>query len=417
MQRIHSQILKVGFFTCLMLAFGIIPYYGKSQKPFKPAYAALAVDAETGQILYQQNADTLTPPASLTKIMTLLIVFDALEQGKLKLTDMLPISRHAAAQLPCKLGLRAGDYISVEHIILGCVTKSANDASVVVAEFLAGSEAAFAEYMTQRARQFGMKHTVFKTASGMPASGQVTTAKDMALLGIVANKHYKKYFHLFSKNEFCFKNACHKNHNYRLLTQKDFGFDGIKTGFVNASGFCVVGSYTNEAGKRIIIVLMGGPTPAWRDKRVVEIAHRLKSMRPQHFVVQNAQPSITARPAPAVSFQPLASENNASITLANVSSKAETPVQEIAPSTNDSGNYSLLLGYYGSKIRAEVVAKEALNQAKLGKNQSISTKRIRVSGRYLYQSQINNLSKQQAEQTSAILGYFNIDSSAVKQPS
>lgn len=417
MQRIHSQILKAAIFTCLALAFTMSIPFGKFQKPCKPVYAALAVDAETGQILYQQNAGTVTPPASLTKIMTLLMIFDALEQGKLKLTDMLPISRHAANQSPCKLGLRAGDFISVEHIIFGCVTKSANDAAVVAAEFLAGSEAAFARYMTQRAHEFGMKNTTFKTASGLPAAGQITTAKDMALLGVVTNKHYKKYFHLFSKPEFCFKNACHVNHNYRLLKHKPLKFDGIKTGFVNASGFNVIGTYTNGAGRRIVIVLLGGPTPAWRDKRVVEIAQRLEIAGSKPYFAQNAKAPSASHPTPEVSVQPLPIATPAvSMTLANPSSEI-APVQEITSTPNDSEKYSLLLGYYGSQIRAESVAKEAVAQAKLGENKSISTKRIRVGGRYLYQSSINNLSKQQVDQASAILGYFNIDSSAVKQPS
>lgn len=411
MQRIHSQILKAAIFTCLALAFTISHSDGKSQKPAKPVYAALAVDAETGQILYQQNAGTVTPPASLTKIMTLLMIFDALDQGKLKLTDMLPISRHAANQAPCKLGLRAGDYLSVEHIIFACVTKSANDAAVVAAEFLAGSEAAFARYMTQRAHEFGMKNTIFKTASGLPAAGQITTAKDMALLGVVTNKHYKKYFHLFSKPDFCFKNTCHVNHNYRLLKHKPLKFDGIKTGFVNASGFNVIGTYTNGSGRRIVIVLLGGPTPAWRDKRVVEIAQRLEIAGSKHYFVQNEKAPLTSPPIPEVSVESLpATTLSIPVILANV-------LNEGAPNQKDYEKYSLLLGYYGSQIRAQSVAKEAIEHAKLGSNKSISTKRIRVGGRYLYQSSINNLSKQEVEQASAILGYFNIDSSSEKQPS
>lgn len=413
MQRIHTQMFRTLIIISCSLGILTNPIYSKAQKPSKPVYAALAVDAETGQILYQQNADTITPPASLTKIMTLLMVFDALEQGKIRLTDMLPISRHAAGQLPCRLGLRAGGYISVKDIILACVTKSANDAAVVIAEFLAGSEPAFAEYMTQRARQFGMKNTTFKTASGMPAAGQITSAKDMALLGIVANKHYKKYFHLFSTREFCYNNACHINHNYRLLAQKQLKFDGIKTGFVNASGFNVIGTYTNEANKRIVVVVMGGPTPAWRDKRVVEIAQRLKTIRPQTYVAQNT--SSNAQPKPVLAAQTVPTTTT-SVNLDQNSDDDSAPVQEISPATTESGNYSLLLGYYGSQIRAETVAKQALTQAKLGIDKPISTKRIRVGGRYLYQASIDKLSKKQVDQASTVLGYFNIDSSTVEQP-
>ena len=413
MQRIHTQMFRIGIIISLSLCILTNPTYSKNPKPSKPVYAALAVDAETGQILYQQNADVITPPASLTKIMTLLMVFDALEQGKLRLTDMLPISRHAAAQLPCKLGLRAGSYISVKDIILACVTKSANDAAVVIGEFLGGSESAFADYMTQRARQFGMKNTTFKTASGMPAAGQVTSAKDMALLGIVANKHYKKYFHLFSTREFCYNNACHINHNYRLLAQKHLKFDGIKTGFVNASGFNVIGTYTNETGKRIVVVVMGGPTPAWRDKRVVEIAQRLKTIQPQSYVAQNTAPS---KSKPVLTAQTVPSTTT-SVNLDQNPEDDSAPIQEIAPVSTESGNYSLLLGYYGSQLRAETVAKQALIQSKLGMEKPLSTKRIRVGGRYLYQASIDKLSKKQVDQASAVLGYYNIDSSTVEQPS
>jgi D-alanyl-D-alanine carboxypeptidase len=415
MQRIHTQMFRIGIIISLSLSILTNPTYSKNQKPTKPVYAALAVDAETGQILYQQNADMITPPASLTKIMTLLMVFDALEQGKLRLTDMLPISRHAAAQLPCKLGLRAGSYISVKDIILACVTKSANDAAVVIAEFLAGSEPAFADYMTQRARHFGMKNTTFKTASGMPAIGQLTTAKDMALLGIVANKHYKKYFHLFSTREFCYNNACHINHNYRLLAQKHLKFDGIKTGFVNASGFNVIGTYTNEVGKRVVVVVMGGPTPAWRDKRVVEIAQRLKTVRPQNYVAEKAP--TNPEPKPMLVAQTSPSADTSSVALNQNPDDDSAPIQEIAPVSAESGNYSLLLGYYGSQLRAETVAKQALMQSKLGVNKPISTKRIRVGSRYLYQASIDKLSKKQVDQASAVLKYFNIDSSTIEQPS
>lgn len=405
MQRIHVKMFRIWIFILYSTAILLSPSYAKANSCNKPVYAALAVDADTGQILYQYNADTTTPPASLTKIMTLLIIFDALEQGKLKLTDMLPISRHAANQLPCKLGLRAGGFISVEQIILACVTKSANDASVVAAEFLAGSETAFAQYMTKRAREFGMLNTTFKTASGMPAAGQITTAKDMALLGIIAKKHYQKYFHLFNTREFCYNQACHINHNYRLLSQKHLKFDGIKTGFVNASGFNVIGSYTNPNGRKIIIVLLGGPTPAWRDKRVVEIAQRLNTLPAQAYIAQQ-KPNSTL-------------ENQPRTTL--VSEASDTPLEEETPlskkTVENEGKYSLLLGYYGSKLRAETIAKQALTQSKLGLNRPVSTKRIRIGGRYLYQASIEKLTKQQVDQAVSILKTFNIDSTVVEQSS
>ena len=404
MQRIHVKMFRIWIFILYSTAILLLPSYAKANNSNKPVYAALAVDADTGQILYRYNADANTPPASLTKIMTLLTIFDALEQGKLKLTDMLPISRHAASQLPCKLGLKAGGFISVEQIILACVTKSANDAAVVAGEFLAGSESAFAQYITKRAREFGMLNTTFKTASGMPAAGQLTTAKDMALLGIVAKKHYKKYFHLFNTREFCYNQACHINHNYRLLSQKHLKFDGIKTGFVNASGYNVIGSYTNPNGRKIIIVVLGGPTPAWRDKRVVEIAQRLNTLPAQAYIAQQKPNS--------------ALENQTKTVCVSETSDLpleETPLPE--KTVEIEGKYSLLLGYYGSQLRAETIAKQALAQSKLGLNKPVSTKRIRIGGRYLYQASIDKLTKQQVDQAVSILKTFNIDSTVVEQSS
>lgn len=388
----------------------------KSQPPkTKPVYAAIAVDVGSGKILYQQNADTITPPASLTKIMTLLMVFDALEQGKLRLTDMLPVSRHAASQQPCKLNLKPGGYISVQNIILSIVTKSANDAAVVAGEFLGGTECAFADYMTQRARQFGMIHTTFKNASGLPAVGQLTTARDMAVLGLITEKHYKKYFHLFGVREFCYNNTCHVNHNYRLLSQKQLKFDGIKTGFVNASGFNVIASHQDDKGTRMIVVLMGGPTPAWRDKRVVEIVQRLKALSPSVYIAHKTSPSPSSVPKANLVHN---------VKLEKIEPSEEPKIQktldDISPDSqiaSSSPKYSLLLGYYGSQIRAETVAKQALSHAKLSENKIISTKRVRIGGRYLYQASIDQLSRQQVDQASAILNYFNIHSSIVEQSS
>jgi D-alanyl-D-alanine carboxypeptidase len=386
----------------------------QSQKT-KPVYAAIAVDVGSGKILYQQNADTITPPASLTKIMTLLMLFDALEQGKLRLTDMLPVSRHAASQQPCKLNLKPGGYISVQNIILSIVTKSANDAAVVAGEFLGGTESAFADYMTQRAKQFGMIHTTFKNASGLPAAGQLTTARDMAVLGLITEKHYKKYFHLFGVREFCYNNTCHVNHNYRLLSQKQLKFDGIKTGFVNASGFNVIASHQDDKGTRMIVVLMGGQTPAWRDKRVVEIVQRLKVLSPSIYVAQKTQtypsPTPKANLVHNVTF-----ENVASIDNSKPESVIDQPTSDPQP-TESPIKYSLLLGYYGSQIRAETVAKQALAHTKLSDSKVISTKRVRIGGRYLYQASIDELSRQQVDQASAILNYFNIHSSIVEQSS
>lgn len=416
MQRIVSYLNKP-FCTAIIFISIIFSFSStlkaKSQKA-KPVYAAIAVDYESGKILYQQNADLITPPASLTKLMTLLMLFDSLEQGKIRLTDMIPVSRHAASQQPCKIGLKPGSYISVQNIILALVTKSANDAASVAGEFLGGTEAAFANYMTRRAQQFGMLNTTFKNASGLPASGQLTTARDMAILGLVTIKHYQKYFHLFGVREFCYNNICHVNHNYRLLSQKHIKFDGIKTGYVNASGFNVIASQKGDNGKRLIIVVMGGCSSAWRDKRVVEIAQRLKTLPSRIYIAQSKQHQPKAIQQKVTTI----SKSTIQTTLPPPSSPQDIIAQKIEQYVTASPeNYTLLLGYYGSKLRAETVAKQAVVQTQLGQDKRIETKKVRIGGRNLYQSSINKLSREQAEQASSVLRYFNIDSSIIQQSS
>lgn len=416
MQRIVSYLNKTFFIAIVFISIAFsffLPLKAKTQKT-KPIYAAIAVDYETGRILYQQNADLITPPASLTKLMTLLMLFDALEQGKIRLTDMIPVSKHAASQQPCKIGLRPGSYISVQNIILALVTKSANDAASVAGEFLGGTEAAFANYMTRRAQQFGMLNTTFKNASGWPASGQLTTARDMAILGLVTLKHYQKYFHLFGVREFCYNKVCHINHNYRLLSQKHIKFDGIKTGYVNASGFNVIASQKDDNGKRLIIVVMGGCSPAWRDKRVVEIAQRLKTSPSRLYIAQSKQPQPKAIQQKVTEL----SKQTIQTTLTTPTSPQDIIAQKIEQHVTASPeNYTILLGYYGSQLRAETIAKQAIVQTQLGQDKLIETRKVRIGGRNLYQSSINKLSKEEAEQATSVLRYFNIDSSIVQQPS
>lgn len=230
--------------------------------------ASILVDAESGAILHADRADELRYPASLTKIMTLYLVFEALENGKIKLNQRLPVSPYAAAQEPSKLGLKAGETITVEAAILGVVTKSANDAAVVLAEGLAGAESIFAGQMTAKARQLGMSRTVFRNASGLPNPDQQTTARDMATLGIAMVRDHPRYYPYFSRTSFAFDGATYANHN-KLLTRYD-GVDGIKTGFIRASGFNLVASAVRD-GRRLVGVVFGGSTASSRDAQMAKL--------------------------------------------------------------------------------------------------------------------------------------------------
>lgn len=238
------------------------------QSIYAAHYASVVMEYPSRTILYSENLTSTDQPASLTKVMTLYLVFQALDKGALKLSQPLRVSQHAANRQPSKLGLRAGDTISVENAICGVVTKSANDAATVLAESLAPNEDDFAKRMTEQAHKLGMNQTTFMNASGVPNNKQLTTARDMALLGAAIMQDFPHYYHYFSLKEFTFHNIIFKNHNHLLV--KYPGCDGIKTGFTAASGFNLLSS-AERNGHRLIAVVLGGNSIKSRDLRVMQL--------------------------------------------------------------------------------------------------------------------------------------------------
>jgi D-alanyl-D-alanine carboxypeptidase len=232
---------------------------------YQPDYASIVVDANTGAVMQETNADKPRHPASLTKIMTLYLLFEQLEAGKIKLTTEMPVSAHAAAQAPSKLGLKPGETIDVETAIRSIVTKSANDVAVIIAEALGGSEAEFAQQMTAKARALGMMHTTYRNASGLPDDQQITTAHDMAILGRAINDRFPQYFRYFALRTFTYDGRTVRNHNHLLGTVD--GVDGIKTGYIHDSGFNIVISVRRN-NRHIVAVVFGGHTAAARDARM-----------------------------------------------------------------------------------------------------------------------------------------------------
>jgi D-alanyl-D-alanine carboxypeptidase len=230
---------------------------GESEK-----YAALVVDANTGQILHADQADALRHPASLTKMMTLYLVFEAIEQRRLSYTTRLEVSEAAAMSPPSRLDLQPGSTIRVGDAIKALITKSANDIAVVFAEHLAGSEHRFARLMTERARRLGMAHTTFRNASGLPDPGQVTTARDMVTLAFRLQDHFPVHYRLFSTRHFTYDGHRYRNHNN--LLHRFQGTEGIKTGYVRSSGFNLVAA-VRRGRRHVIGVIFGGRTPAHRD--------------------------------------------------------------------------------------------------------------------------------------------------------
>jgi D-alanyl-D-alanine carboxypeptidase len=238
---------------------------------YHPPYSAIVIDHNSDQVLHSEHVDEPRHPASLTKIMTLYLLFEQLEAGRLKLDTQLRVSAFAAQQPPTKLGLKANQTLAVEDAIKGLVTKSANDAAVVVAEAIAGSEAEFAKLMTQKARALGMISTNYINASGLPADEQITTARDQALLGCTIQDHFPDYYRYFSMPSFRYHGVEMHNHN-ALLGQLE-GVDGIKTGYTEASGYNLVASVRRKE-KHIVAVVLGGTSRAKRDVRMRELITR-----------------------------------------------------------------------------------------------------------------------------------------------
>src|SRR5262245_11723642 len=261
----------------LVAAFSLVAVAGQSadarrrkasSSNYSPAYAAIVVDANSGSVLHASNPDALRHPASLTKIMTLYLLFERLEAGKLKLDTRLKVSEHAEDQAPTKLGLEDGETISVEDAIKGMVTRSANDAAVVVAEALADSEEEFARLMTRKAHALGMSKTVYKNASGLPNDAQVTTARDQAILGRAIQERFPTYYKYFQTKSIGLPSHTSGNHN--LLLVRFDGVDCINTGFTNASCFNLVTSLRRD--KRHIEALMhAGSSAGSRDSHMRDL--------------------------------------------------------------------------------------------------------------------------------------------------
>ncbi|RWO47958.1 MAG: D-alanyl-D-alanine carboxypeptidase [Mesorhizobium sp.] len=234
-------------------------------------YAAIVVDARTGKQLFEVSSTAQRYPASLTKMMTLYLLFEALESGRVSKQTQIPVSDHAASQPPTKLRFRRGESIDVDSAIRAIVVKSANDVAVAVGEYLGGSEDQFAAMMTSRARQLGMTSTIFRNASGLPDGGQMTTARDMAVLGMALRQRFPQQFHYFSESDFMFRGRLVRGHNDMLGRVR--GVDGIKTGYIRASGFNIVTSY-NADGRNLIVVVMGADSARQRNDHVEALIQR-----------------------------------------------------------------------------------------------------------------------------------------------
>ncbi|WP_281037394.1 MULTISPECIES: D-alanyl-D-alanine carboxypeptidase [unclassified Rhizobium] len=275
--------------------------------PANAGYAHFIMDANTGKVLAAQNADVLNHPASLTKMMTLYMTFEALHAGRLRWDQKITMSKNGAATIPSKLYVRQGQTFTVREAVYGMIVKSANDMAEGMGDHLGGSEARFAEMMTRKARQLGMTKTVFRNASGLPSKSQVTTARDMARLGLALQRDFPKEYGLFAMESFSFRGKRIRGHNNLMYRYN--GMDGIKTGYTNASGFNLV-SAINDNGRRVVGVVLGGKTARSRDAQMAALLDKAMPQasrgRGNTQLVASANVSRTFDAVPPASITPKA---------------------------------------------------------------------------------------------------------------
>ena len=379
--------------------------------------SSIIIDAETGAVVSEHNPDRQTYPASLTKMMTLYLLFDAVEHGKVKLDQSFTVSTRAANQAPSKLGLISGQEILVRDAILGIVTKSANDAAVVVAENLAGSEPAFAERMTQKARALGMTSTTYRNASGLPNPGQLTTARDLAKLALALYRDFPREYAYFATEEFTYNGVTHANHNHLMSAFE--GMDGIKTGYIRASGFNLAASAVRN-NRRLIGVVMGGLSPHMRDMEMAQL------LNAGFRANAGAPPVLTAAAAPAATTSDRDDDADAPAPLARRAARAvaalspvgraeaATPAHARHARFEPVERWSIQVGAFALQGAAEKAGATALSRLPATKGREVqvlapgSTDKERF-----YRARIGHFSEREAKTACHVLHKKHIDCAVV----
>lgn len=362
-----KTFLKSGiFFSILCIALSFLS--ANASAAVRRTTSSIVIDALTGNVISSQNANESRYPASLTKLMTLYLTFDALNKGSLNMDSKLKVSRHAANQSPSRIGVKAGETISVKEAISALVVKSANDCAAVIAENLGGSEQKFAETMTKTARKLGMKNTVFKNASGLPNKQQKTTARDMAILASAIYHHFPEYYDLFSTKKFTYKGRTFYTHNHLLKNFK--GADGMKTGYTAAAGYNIVTS-AQRNGHRVIAVTMGHDSIKKRDYKVAGLMDSgLKKL--------DSEPSSSSK------------------TLA----KLDIPLLSTQSENTDS-SWAIQIGAFSNYIKARNYALETQHNLHLPyiAKTAVNIEPISTGAAIVYRSQLTGFAKTEADKT------------------
>ena len=384
-----KRIGKEGFFVLVVLL--LLPLVSTVQA--NPRYASIVIDVDTNKVLHESNADASRYPASLTKMMTLYMLFEAIEQRKMTLDTSMRVSAYAASKPSTNINLRSGEAISVREAIPALIVRSANDVAAVVAEALGDSEANFGRMMTDKARKLGMRSTTFRNASGLPNNEQKTTARDMAILSTRLMKDFPRYYHYFSTQSFSYKGTTYNSHN--RMVRNTHGVDGLKTGFIQASGFNVATS-AKRGNRRVVAVVMGGQTAASRDQHMAQLLDRsfnqsastqLASANTRVVPVVAQKTNITT---PVPRSAPLLKQTPDPIAMQPTIQPKSVNEQRVAVADNNS--WEVQIGSYLAHERAQAQAQAATRWIP----GAVVITEVEISNRKLYRARLVGLQENQA---------------------
>src|SRR5579885_1066086 len=389
-----------GFAVRVVLVAAVAAWFFSAEHSARASYSSIVIDADTGRVVMEHRADAQNYPASLTKMMTLYLTFQGLEQHKLSLQQEFTVSAHAAAQAPSKLGLRPGERVALKDLIFAIVTHSANDAAVVIAENIAGSEPAFAERMTRQAHALGMRNTHFANASGLPNPANVTTARDLAMLALALYRDFPKEYGYFATEDFTCRCVTYANHNH--LMSHFAGMDGIKTGYIRASGFNLAASAVRD-GRRLIGVVLGGESSRARDVRMASLLN-------EGF--NRAAPDTMDTLVASASAPPSIASGDGAFESQSFGARAKRVLHHLSPigtaeasttraargSETETGRWGIQVGAFAQQSAAEKAARAALAALPSAKGHAVSVSKDRY-----YRARIGGFSEKDAERACQVL--------------
>mgnify|MGYP003642246197 CR=1 FL=1 len=386
-KAVKTMASRATIFGVALIALAAI-----SQTAMAARYASLIVDERTGAVLHAVNPDSRVYPASLTKMMTLYLVFESLKANRIGLNQALPVSARAAKRPSSKLGLRVGQTITVRDSIGALVTKSANDVATVVAEALGGTEERFAEMMTSRAHLLGMTRTVFRNASGLPDKKQVTTARDMTRLVMAMRRDFPQFAHYFTMESFTYRGTKYTNHNKLLKRFK--GTNGMKTGYVRASGFNIAVSVERD-GERLIGTVFGGKTAGKRDAHMITLLRRVLNTVAENKQFPPALPAVANR--------------TRGVSLAGIA-----PAPKVEAETDESDDWAVQVGAFERFAPAHLAATRATRLAPGLNRARVVIKSTPVNRGHVYRARLAGLSEAHAENACRTLKIKKINCLVVK---